>query len=385
MRKNHNILIVSPHKVALTETFINSHIERLDANKFYLYGYDLNYRDGNDKSLADFYKDKPNFFSRFKSLLPHYLYYKLEQHRKRQNSNENLISRYIRENKIDLVLAEYGIAGSYIAPICKVLNIPLLVHFHGYDASRYDILESYKTGYQLMFQTAQRIIVVSKAMAKALESLGCPKNKLVLNTYGPHPDFTKTTVNYGSNYLISVGRQTFKKAPYLLLLAFKKVIGQNPELRLKIIGDGELYGITKNMIKSLGLEKQVFLLGGLERPEIIKQMKTAFVFVQHSIVAHNGDSEGTPVGIIEAMAAGLPVVSTKHAGIPDVVKHKNTGYLVEENDVNEMAKYMLDLSRDRDLVEKMGQRGKEFINSNFTMDGHIETLNSTINDILVNT
>ena len=96
------------------------------------------------------------------------------------------------------------------------------------------------------------------------------------------------------------------------------------------------------------------------------------------LLLSNGDSEGTPVGIIEAMAAGLPVVSTRHAGIPDVVIENETGLLVDENNIEEMASYMLKLVENRDLAESMGQKGKVRIENHFTLDKHLETINNLI-------
>ena len=275
-------------------------------------------------------------------------------------------------------MAEYGTAGSFITPICKNLDIPLLVHFHGFDASRKDTLNNFKKGYELMFSYATKIIVVSNAMKQALVGQGCPETKLLINTYGPHPYYLNIKPNLESNFIISVGRHTYKKAPYLTILAFQKVLKKHPHLKLKMIGDGELFDVSKNLVKSLGLENNIILLGGLERKEIVKHLEKAFLFLQHSIVASNGDSEGTPVGIIEAMAAGLPVVSTRHAGIPDVVIENKTGFLVDEGDINTMAKAIIKLAENRKLLSEFGTNGKVLIEKNFTLEKHINVLNDII-------
>ena len=380
MRTKKNILIVSPAKISLTETFIRAHIDQLYSNVFYLYGWDLDFKTQSGISLSELYRTGSSFLTKLKSLLPHYIYFRLDQKSKKNYTKQALIKRYLKEHQIDVVLAEYGTAGSFITPICKSLNLPLLVHFHGFDASREDILNTFKKGYQLMFSYATKIIVVSNAMKQALVGQGCPKKKLLINTYGPHQDYLNIKPNLESNYIISVGRHTYKKAPYLTILAFQKVLEQQPHLKLKMIGDGELFDVSKNLVKSLGLENSIILLGGLERKEIIKHLQSAFLFVQHSLVALNGDSEGTPVGIIEAMAAGLPVVSTRHAGIPDVVIENETGLLVDENNIEEMASYMLKLVENRDLAESMGQKGKIRIENYFTLDKHLQTINQLISE-----
>ena len=378
MKPKKNILIVSPAKIGLTETFIRAHIDQLYGNVFYLYGWDLDFKTQADVSLIQLYKPKSSFLTKLKSLLPHYIYFRLLQKSKKNYTKEALIKRYLQEHHIDVVLAEYGTAGSFIAPVCKSLDIPLLVHFHGFDASRTDILNSFEKGYELMFSYAKKIIVVSNAMKKALVGQGCPETKLLINTYGPHPYYLNIKPNLESNFIISVGRHTYKKAPYLTILAFQKVLKKHPHLKLKMIGDGELFDVSKNLVKSLGLENNIILLGGLERKEIVKHLEKAFLFLQHSIVASNGDSEGTPVGIIEAMAAGLPVVSTRHAGIPDVVIENKAGLLVDENNIEEMATYMLKLVENRDLAEIMGQKGKIRIKNYFSLDKHLETINNLI-------
>ena len=381
MKIKKNILIVSPAKIGLTETFIRAHIDQLYGNVFYLYGWDLDFKTQADVSLIQLYKPKSSFLTKFKSLLPHYIYFRLLQKHKKNYTKQALISRYMQEHHIDVVLAEYGTAGSFITPICKNLDIPLLVHFHGFDASRKDTLNNFKKGYELMFSYATKIIVVSNAMKQALVGQGCPEKKLVLNTYGPHSDYLNIKPNLESNSIISVGRHTYKKAPYLTILAFHKVLKKHPHLKLKMIGDGELFDVSKNLVKSLGLENNIILLGALERQEIIKHLQSAFLFVQHSIIATNGDSEGTPVGIIEAMAAGLPLVSTRHAGIPDVVIENKTGFLVDENDINQMASYILKITGNRELAKCLGRKGKARILSEFTLQKHIATIDRLIQEV----
>ena len=381
MKPKKNILIVSPAKIGLTETFIRAHIDQLYGNVFYLYGWDLDFKTQSGISLSELYKSKSSFLTKFKSLLPQYIYFRLLQKHKKNYTKEALIKRYLQEHHIDVVLAEYGTAGSYIAPVCKSLDIPLLVHFHGFDASRKDILNNFKKGYELMFSYAKKIIVVSNAMKKALIRQGCPETKLLINTCGPHSDYLNIKPDNNSNFIISVGRHTYKKAPYLTILAFQKVLERHPNLKLKMIGDGELFDVSKNLVKSLGLENNIILLGALERKEIIKHLQTAFLFIQHSLVASNGDSEGTPVGIIEAMAAGLPVVSTRHAGIPGLVIENETGFLVDEGDINAMGDEILKIVNNRELAKSFGKKGNERILSEFTLQKHIATIDRLIEEI----
>lgn len=378
MNKKPNILVVTPVKVGLTETFIRAHIERLKGNVFYLYGWDLDFKNDRDESLNNLYTSKPTFLQKLTKLLPHHLYFKIQAKRRSQMTKTALISRYLKDKGIDVVLAEYGTAGSFISPVCRDMGVPLLVHFHGFDASRYKTLEVFKQGYKDMFHYASKIIVVSHAMKNALIKVGCPVEKLYVNTYGPHPQYQDISPDYYSNNLLAVGRHTYQKAPYLTILAFQKVLKKLPNLKLTMIGPGELLENSQRLVTALGLSNSVAIVGSKNRQEILEAMGNAALFVQHSVVAFNGESEGTPVAIIEAMAAGLPVVSTRHAGIPEVVVHDATGYVVEEGAIDEMADHIINLMKDREKLRKFGENARVRIAQSFNMEKHIANLNLLI-------
>lgn len=373
-----NILIVTPSKPGVSETFIRAHIDLLEGNVFHLYGWKLHYFTTDGIPLSELYARKSRWYDRLFNFLPYYLWFRIKQKREKQHSDEENIKRYLRENNIQVVLAEYGTTGSFIAPVCKDMDIPLIVHFHGFDASRYKILEKFRESYRYMFDYARYIIAVSRAMKVALVNMGCPEEKIIINTYGPHPDFFTIQPDYHSDMILAVGRQTFKKAPYLTILAFQKVLATHPNLKLVIIGDGEIMEVSRNIVKALDMEKNVILPGALSREEIMEYMKKSFLFVQHSLIAADGDSEGTPVGILEAMAAGLPVVATRHAGIPDIVVEGETGFLTDECDVDGMTDYLLQLAGNRKLAEQMGESGRKHVSENFTMEKHIDTINGLI-------
>jgi glycosyltransferase involved in cell wall biosynthesis len=128
------------------------------------------------------------------------------------------------------------------------------------------------------------------------------------------------------------------------------------------------------LVASLGVGDNVIFEGALPPATIRSYMKDSFLFVQHSIVASDGDMEGTPVAILEAGAAGLPVVSTRHAGIPEIVSEGETGLLVAERDVSGMARAILRIADDRVLARTLGAAAKRRIENSYTMDKHIETI-----------
>jgi len=288
------------------------------------------------------------------------------------------LEKSFRSNKIDCVLAQYGQTGAAMVPICKALKIPLIVHFHGQDASRHEVLESYKAEYREMFDYAARIIAVSNAMYQKLLGLGCPEDRLVLNTYGPDDSFFEISPNMDEEHFVGIGRFTDKKAPYYTILAFSKILETFPNAKLTIGGDGQLLNACNNLVRYLGIEHAVSLPGKISPPAFRELLANAAAFVQHSVIAEDGDSEGTPVAVLEASAAGLPVISTKHAGIPDVIIDGETGILVDEHDVDGMSKAMMKILADPALAKQMGKAGKQRIRNNFSMARYISKLSEEI-------
>ena len=141
-----------------------------------------------------------------------------------------------------------------------------------------------------------------------------------------------------------------------------------------MIGDGPLWEGCRELAGSLGVREAIEFSGPLPHKALQSEMHQARCFVQHSIEAASGDCEGLPVGILEAGACGLPVISTRHAGIPDVVIEGETGFLVDEGDVEGMAHHMLRIAQDPSLAAKLGQAARRRIESQFSLEGTISAL-----------
>jgi len=216
-------------------------------------------------------------------------------------------------------------------------------------------------------------------MERKLISLGAPRGKVHYNPYGIDcHQFGGANPLKAPPAFVAVGRFVEKKAPQLTLKAFAGVHRMVPEARLRMIGDGPLLEECRALAAELGINDAVTFLGAQAHEVVQEEMRVARCFVQHSVEAHNGDSEGTPVGILEAGASGLPVVSTCHAGIPDVVIEGETGFLVDERDIEEMQKKMLRLAQDPELGGRMGRSARQHIETNFSQGHSIGRLWSII-------
>jgi glycosyltransferase involved in cell wall biosynthesis len=165
-----------------------------------------------------------------------------------------------------------------------------------------------------------------------------------------------------------------KKGPHLTIASFAPILRDRAEARLRIIGDGPLLGVCRDLAAGFGIAHAVSFLGAQPHEVVEREMRRARAFVQHSVTASDGDSEGTPVAVMEAGAIGVPVISTRHAGIADVVVERITGLLVEERDVAGMTRHMMSLTQDPALAGELGGNAAAHIRRYYTMDQSIGRL-----------
>ncbi len=364
--QNLNLAIVTKRKGQYSETFIKQHIEKLPFNIHLYYG------DG-----YPFRHDKAGILNRGLKKVLFRLIGKITG-----NSildYEKSLESSLKRNKVDVVLAEYGHYASKILPVIRRSGIPLVVHFHGHDMYATKHLKKYDN-YKELNEVASKIVVVSKDMLKKAESIGMSKEKLVYNVYGPDDIFHYVKTDLSQPAFLAIGRFVAKKAPQKTIVAFSKVVERVPEARLHMVGSGELLDECKRLVEKNKISSNVTFHGVLSPEEIKGLMGKVRAFVQHSVVAENGDKEGTPLAVLESQAAGLPVVATRHAGIADVVDHEQTGFLVDENDIERMAEFMTRIATDYSLAVRLGENAKKRILSNFTLQRHLDKLTQTIKD-----
>ncbi|HMC96019.1 MAG TPA: glycosyltransferase [Flavobacteriales bacterium] len=284
------------------------------------------------------------------------------------------VARQLERDRVDVLLAEYGNTGVAMLPSSLRANVPLVVHFHGFDAHRTDVLAD-MDNYRALFEGAAAIVVVSRAMEAQLLSLGAPREKLFYNCYGIDVDrFTSGDPANAPARFVAVGRFVNKKAPLLTLEAFRLALEQRPQAHLTMVGSGPLMEGCAQVIKAFAIEEQVELAGVRTPEEIADLLRGARGFVQHSVRALNGDSEGTPLAVLEAMATGIPVIATRHAGIVDVVAHEERGLLCDEFDVRTMAGNFLRLIDDPALAGRLGRAGRAYVEQNHRVQDRIATL-----------
>ena len=365
-----SICVISPNDNAYSETFIRAHMERLPAKVVALYGGTFPAYLDNGQRLTP----TIGFVKRvMRKLLT--VVVRLPSGDVRHNA----LMQFIRKNHIAAVLAEYGTTGVAIMDVCKEARIPLIVHFHGYDAFHLPTLESSGGRYPDLFRIADAIVVVSREMERQLMRMGAPQQRIHYNPCGANTElFCPGDVIHSPPTFVAVGRFAGKKGPHLTLLAFQKAVAAFPAAKLIMIGDGILLNMCQQMAQALKLGGSVDFVGVRRPHEIAAIFKTCRSFIQHSITTNQGDAEGTPVAVLEAGAAGLPVIATRHGGISEVVIHGHTGLLVNEGDIDEMAAHIVLLAKDAHLAAALGDNARKHVCANYSLEKSIEKLGQII-------
>lgn len=359
-----NLAFFKPNKLNYSETFVDAHIRLLPDPKFVLYG-----------GFFPLYKPDGSLLIESKTGLISYFIQKRLFKKKHIAVRTKALVNYLRVNNIDVAFAEYGPTGALIADACSILNIPLIVNFHGFDIHHQPTVAEYLTLYKKMFKTAYAVIGVSRYMVSELIKIGLDPAKAVFNSCGVETSFFLSAPVLSSGPIfLSVARFAEKKGPLQVIQAFKLVLAQVPEARLIMAGTGPLLEQSKKMTAELGIESLVDFKGVMTQQGILGLMAISRAFVQHSRTAPSGDMEGTPVSVLEASSAGLPVISTRHAGIIDAVLENITGFLVDEMDVIKMSEHMITLAKDPVLAAKLGSKGREHMINNYEMSARIATI-----------
>ena len=366
------VLVVAPIRNAYSETFIKRQIEGLPTRVEVLFGNIPFAEDESHRQLLSTSVQRAARVAR-----------RILGHRAPDRIYTWWFNRHLRRLGIRAVLAAYGPTGASLLRACRRRDIPLVTVFYGFDATDRTVLHDQASSYARLFRSGNPIVAVSRDIQERLIGLGAPRNRTHYIPCGVDPArFVPTTPSANPPHFLAIGRFVDKKAPHLTILAFSRVIAAVPEARLAMVGDGPLLGACRQLTRALGLEASVSFLGPRSHRQLPGLLRGARAFVQHSMAAPSGDSEGTPVALLEAGAAGLPAVSTRHGGIPEVIVDGVTGLLVEEADVEAMADAMVRLASDPALADELGSNARHRVLEHFAIEDTIESLWVVLRDAI---
>ncbi len=287
------------------------------------------------------------------------------------------MARRLRAFRPRLVHAHFGPDALDAVDLSRRLEVPLIATLHGYDVSRGDraLLLSGRLSWMRyalrrgeLARHGTLFLAVSEAVRKAALARGFPAERTLTHYLGVDLARFAPGSEAEPGLILHVGRLVEKKGTAILLDALARL----PDARLLVVGDGPLWGALQRRAAPLG--DRVRFLGNLSHEEVVQAMRRASVLATPSVTARDGDAEGLPTVVVEAAACGLPVVATRHSGIPEAVQDGATGFIVPERDADALAAKLALLLGSDDLRGRMGMAARRRAEERFDLARQTERL-----------
>jgi glycosyltransferase involved in cell wall biosynthesis len=293
-------------------------------------------------------------------------------------SKKNLLRR-IQNVKITHVLCHYGAFAINFMDIWRKIDVPLFVHFHGYDVTFDRRLETdsrkpfFSANYrEQIIDLSHRATLIANShfTRNLLIEAGVSKDRIHVKYLGvPVPAEGKVHTKTKDIHILHLGRLVDFKSPDRTIRAFEIAKERGFDGRLILAGDGAMR-VTCELLKARSKWKDsIEILGAVTLEQGQELLSQADIFTQHNIQGEiSRQSECFGVSVLEAMAAGLPVIGTRNGGVMETVVDGETGILIEPGDVERQAECFLTLARDAKLRQQFGDAGRKRVGENFSME-----------------
>lgn len=294
--------------------------------------------------------------------------------------NDPMLMKVLKKTGCSLIHAHFGPNGCLAVSSKVRLGLPLITTFYGYDLSKKDALNKYMKRYEILFEKGDLFLVEGPFMRGRLIELGCPPGKIQIQRIAipvsDIPFVTRKPKASGEKVvLLFAGRFVEKKGITTLIKALARVNTEFKNYELRLIGSGPMEKDIRKLVKTLDLDRNVIFLGFLPYKEYLGELLRADIFVHPSVTASDGDSEGgAPTVILEAQASGLPIISTYHADIPNIVEPGRSALLSQEYDDEGLAENICTLLYDQEKWEQMGLSGRLFVERNHNIEIEVQSL-----------
>lgn len=283
--------------------------------------------------------------------------------------------RIARSQQVQLLHAHFGEIGLRSLPLAKALDVPLITSFYGADMSRrLDGGKSLQEMYARLFEGGGLFLVEGPAAKRQLESVGCLRDKIRIQRLGVDleriPYCPRRVADSAPIRVLMAATFTEKKGIPYGVEAFCQAARENNRLRLTVVGDArptkpeeqQIKRRLKDLVEQYGMDGRVDFLGYVPLEHLKHLAYEHHVFLHPSVIVSTGDKEGgSPVVITEMAASGLPIISTHHCDIPQVVLDGKTGVLADERNVEQLRLAILNLATDDSLRLQMGGRGRDHV------------------------
>jgi colanic acid/amylovoran biosynthesis glycosyltransferase len=289
----------------------------------------------------------------------------------------DLVER-LAEHKPDLVHCYYGHKAVGYLPMLRAWGGPWVVSFHGVDVAKDMDQPEHVAQLRAVLAEAQLVLGRSRSLLQRLEELGCAREKLRLNRTPIPLAHLQASVRQapadGQWRFVQACRLIAKKGLLTAIEAMAQVVKHHPKAQFIICGTGGQEEKLRGTIAQHGLERSVLLRGWLRQELLHAEYSQAHLFLHPSELTGEGDQEGIPNSMLEAMATGLPVVATQHGGIPEAVTTEVDGLLVQERQPTQLAAALLRIMEEPGLLERLSQGAAASVRAQFESGRQVAAL-----------
>ena len=281
----------------------------------------------------------------------------------------------------------FGQIAVHLLPLIRSWKKPSIVSFHGADVTVDMSKPAYREATRQMLDAVKLVMVRSDSLRRAVAQLGCDEKKIVIQRAGiPLDEFHFRERNFVAAAAIEwrfvqAGRLIEKKGLPVTLRAFAVFLRQNPNAKLTIAGEGPLLGELQGLARELNVDGHISFTGFVSQEQLREIYYASHIFLHPSQTGHDGNQEGIPNSMLEAMASGLPVFGTRHGGIPEAIENGVTGVLVPERDHEKLAAALLDAMKDPGFLSRIARNGAEIVQKNFELRAQARRLEDTYLEI----
>jgi len=272
----------------------------------------------------------------------------------------------------------FGHIAVHLLPLIRAWAKPVLVSFHGADVMVDLDKPAYRSATQQMLEAVRMVLVRSESLGQALVGLGCPPEKVRLQRTGipvdEIPFRARAWPEKGAWRFVQACRLIEKKGLRVSLRAFAKFAGRHPASTFTIAGEGPLRPQLGQLAAELGVADKVFFPGFISQTQLRDLFYQSHIFLHPSEVGGDGNQEGVPNSMLEAMASGLPVFATEHGGIPEAIENERSGILVKERDDAALAQALLKWTAEPGALQVIAQNGAKVVRERFERTGQTRQL-----------
>ena len=291
----------------------------------------------------------------------------------------------IEEYKPDIIHSHFGFDGVKLMRIAKKMDIPHVISFYGSDVSRLPRELGWKNRYLKLSEKGSHFIAATKFMKQQLIKLGFPEDKISIVRFGvdltdpPFIEEFRLTPK-----LMMVGRMVEKKGFEYAIKAIKNLREKGILTELNLYGSGPLLSHLKSLTYELSLNGTVKFHGYQPIDKILDAHQYHSILMAPSVTAKDGDMEGLPNTILEAMAKGTLVIASRHAAIPEVIEDKYSGFLVNERDEEALTDMLADILNNKYDLNAIRNNARQLIKNEYTIDRMVHEIETIYNNKLEN-